>query len=225
MRYVGPRHIVIDDKPTPVPFWEPDRSLEGQIVVIVGGGPSHADIDLDRLSGHRFFAINSACRKVRPIATKDDVLYFNDNSWNENRPELVEDWPGMVVSSNRNVKARLKDAVRRVDVCALTYTMKVPPDYAHASSGHSAACLAAVMGARRILLIGFEGKAVNGRTHGHNDYSQHDLRAYAERFVPGWGGLAPAFKRMDVEVLNCTPNSAVTAFRFADLYAALSGEV
>ena len=222
MRYVGPRQIVIDDKPAPVPFWTPDRAFEGQTVVIVGGGPSHADIDLDALKGVRFIAINSACRKVRPVATAEDILYFSDNSWSERFPGLLTDWPGPVVTSNRNTKARLGDAVRRLDLEPLVHTFQVMIDHVSASSGHAAACLAAVMGAKRIVLIGFEGKFVNGQSHGHSDYRMQDAGPLAERFVPGWFALAPAFDRLGVEVINATPDSAVTCFPVADLYEAIS---
>lgn len=221
MRYVGPRHIVIDDKPVPTPFWEPDRSFEGQTITLIGGGPSHATIDLEVLKSHRFIAINSSCRKVRPVATVNDVLYFTDNSWNENRPELAANWPGSVITANRNVKVRLGDAVRYLDVLALTERMRTGPDFVQASSGHIAACLAAVMGAVRLVLVGFEAQAVNGRTHGHNDYSHHDLADYVERFLPGWKMLAPIFVRMGVDVINATPGSAIKEFRFEPLARAL----
>lgn len=222
MRYVGPRHIVIDNDPTPVPFWMPDRSFEGMTVAIIGSGPSLATLGLDRLRGRRFIAVNSGCRKVRPIATAGDVLYFTDNSWNENRPELASDWPGPIITGNRNAKARLGTRARYIDVTALTETTGAMPDHVQASSGHIAACLAAVMGARRIVLVCFEGKPVNGRTHGHDDYQQHDLAAFDERFIPGWRGLAPAFARMGVEVINATPGSAINAFPIVPLADALA---
>lgn len=221
MRYVGPRQIVIDDKPTPVPFWEPDNSYDGLTVTLIGGGPSHAEFDLALLQGHRFIAINSSCRRVRPIATADDMLYFTDNSWNENHPAYAADWPGPVVCANRHAKARLGDAVRRIDPSALTLFMQAGPDYVQASSGHIAACLAVRMGARRIVLIGFEGQAVNGRSHGHDDYAQRNDEAFEERFLPGWRGLVGAFQRLDVEVLNSTPQSAVREFPFTNLQDAL----
>lgn len=221
MRYVGPRQIVIDDQPAPVPFWGWDRSFEGQAVAVIGGGPSHAMLDLDVLRGHRFIAVNSACRKVRPAATADDLLFFHDNSWAENRPELLTGWPGPVVTSNRNTKARLGEAVHRLNMSALTEGIAALPDYVGASSGHTAACLAAVMGARRVVLIGFECRADGMRTHGHNDYQMHDTGVFAEQFLPGWAGLAPAFERMGVELVNATPGSAITDFRFADFGEAM----
>lgn len=222
VRYVGPRQIVIDDQPAPVPFWEPGRSFEGLTVTIIGGGPSHAELDLDLLRGHRFIAVNSSCRKVRPIATAADLLYFSDNSWAEHWPDLIADWPNPPVTTNRNAKARLGAAVRRLSTPELAEWMGAAIDHVGASSGHIATCLAAIMGARRVVLVGFECQVVAGRTHGHSDYQQDDSAAFVDRFLPGWRGLAPALQRMGVEVLNATPQSAITEFPFLDLRSALA---
>ena len=222
IRYVAPRHIVLDDDPTPVPFWPPDRAFEGLTVTLIGGGPSHADIDLAVLAGHPFIAINSGCRKVRPIATAGDLLYFSDNSWAERYERLLRAWPGPIVTSNRNAKARLGALVRRLDIEALTREIQIMSDRVQASSGHSAACLAAVMGARRIVLCGFECLAIGGRTHGHEDYRLHDLSVFDERFLPGWGALAIAFAERGIEVVNATPRSAIQEFPFLDLAKALA---
>lgn len=222
MRYVAPRHVVVDDAPTPCPYWEPDRVLFGATVLLVGGGPSHARLDLDQVRGWPLIAVNSACRKVQPIATHRDMLVFADNSWNENRPELARAWPGPVISVNRNAKARLGDAVRYLDINALTARLGVLPDWAQASSGHIAAALAAVMGARRLVLVGFECRAIAGRTHGHGDYSQHDVSVFGDRFVPGWVGLAPALARLGLQVVNATPDSAIPCFPFIPLDEALA---
>jgi len=222
MRYVAPREIVIDDQPTPAPFWAPDRAFAGRTVVLIGGGPSHAALDLALLAGRRFIAINSGCRKTRPVATAADLLYFTDNSWHENRPELAAAWPGPVVTGNRNVKIRLGEAVRYLDVTALTAAIGTRADFVQASSGHIAACLAVVMGAWRLVLIGFEAQAVDGRTHGHNDYSQHDVETYRERFLPGWTALAAVFRRRGVEVINATPRSAIEDFPYVDFRSAVA---
>lgn len=217
MRYVGPREVVIDNAPTPTPHWAPTRDFEEQTVAVIGGGPSLGTFDLSALCGKRFIVVNSGCRRLGKVATKDDILYFTDNSWSENRPGLVEKWPGIVVVANRHTKARLGDKVRYIDVTALTARMGVRPDYAQASSAHIGACLAADMGASKICLIGVECCSVSGRTHGHGDYVTQDTFLFESRFIPGWNGLAPAFTRLGVDVVNCTPDSAVTCFRFGEL--------
>jgi len=214
MRYVGPRHIVIDEAPAPVPFWEPDRALVGETVVIIGNGPSLMAASPAAIADVRFVAVNSACRWAASIATPADILYFTDNSWSENRPHLAAEWPGPVVTSNRNAKARLGAAVQYLDIIALTEWAEAPPDAVQASSGHSAAVLAARLGAVRVILLGFDGRRANGRSHWHDDYSEHDDAPYRERFIPGWRMLAPVFAAKGVELINATPGSAIDAVPF-----------
>lgn len=223
MRYVGPRQIVIDGEPTPCPHWTPTQDLAGKTVAIIGSGPQLATFDLNAVRGKPFIVTNSGCRRLRQIATDSDILYFTDNAWNENRPELAAGWPGPVITANRNVKARLGDKVRYIDVTALTLRMAVRADYAQASSGHIAACLAADMGAKKLVLIGFECTTVDGVSHGHKDYTQSDPLIYTNRFLPGWEMLAPAFERRGVEVVNVTPHSAIEWYRRGDLAEEMAG--
>lgn len=216
MHYVGPRQIVIDNLPESetAPVWEPDLRFKDQVVAVIGGGPSHGNLDLEILRGHRFIAVNSSCRKVRPVATKDDMLYFSDNSWNENRPELVDTWPGFAVTSNRNAKMRLGTKVLRIDISELVKRFEVFPDWVYTSSGHASTVLAAALGARKLVLIGFESQVVGGRTHGHDDYYQHDVSAFSHRYLPAWEGLSLLFRRLNLEVVNSTPDSAILDFPF-----------
>lgn len=222
MRYVGERQIVIDENPTPVEFWDFEREKLGGRVIVLGGGPSHVEVDINLLVNIPLLAINSSCRKVEKIAKREDILYFSDNSWAEHYERLVRFWPGRVVSSNRNSKIRLGNLINYLDISRLTEIMQVRSDFVQASSGHSAVCLAACMGVRRIVLIGFEGKMVNGRTHGHDDYQMQDLSSFEERFLPGWRGLASKFKEMNIEIINSTPDSEIKEFKFLPLGEALA---
>jgi hypothetical protein len=227
MRYVGPREYVIDTPPAPPPpYWVPGDDFAGQVVVILGNGPSLATVSPGAIAGTRFIAVNSACRWAAPIATAADPLYFTDNSWHENRPGLAAEWIGPVITSNRYAVLRMQaqsglDACRYLDVRALCEWAGAPPDAVYASSGHSAAVLAARMGAARVVLLGFDGRRVDGRTHWHGDYSEHG-DPYAERFVPGWRALAPALEARGVELVNATPGSAIDAVPIRDLEACLS---
>lgn len=221
MRYVGVRQIVIDDKPVQTPHWAPTRDLAGKTVAVVGSGPSLRTAPLAALRGTRFIAVNSACIPMREYATADDILYFTDNAWNENRPALAAEWPGIVITANRNVKVRLQAAVRYIDVTALSTRMGVRADYSQASSAHIAACLACDMGASKVLLVGMDCRSVGGASHGIDNYPSCDDLLFENRFLPGWRGLADAFTARGTEVVNVTPGSAIEWYRRGDLVGEL----
>lgn len=206
-------------KPEP---WQWTREYEGRAVVIIGNGPSLASFSPDAVAGHPLIAINSACRWAQPVAQAADILFFHDNSWNENHPALADAWPGRIVTSNRYAAARLSPRALKLDVTELTLSLSADHGATHSSSGHSAAALAAAMGARRVVLLGFDGGMRAGRSQWHDDYREQDDAVYRERFVPGWNVLVPSLARVGCEVVNATPASSITAAPFMELAAALS---
>lgn len=92
------------------------------------------------------------------------------------------------------------------------------------SSGHTAISLAISMGASRVCLVAYDMRLVAGREHFHDDYPKRgrDLTLYEKEFVPGFAGWNESARASGVEVLNCTPGSAITEFPFADLDEVLS---
>lgn len=221
IRYVSERHVVIDGNPMPAGFWACEKIYKDKNVLVLGGGPSHVEIDLNLLHDCRIIAVNSSCRKVINVAKKEDILYFSDNSWSEHYIGLIEKWPGLVVTSNRNTKVRLREKVHRLDLQNLTEFMQIKSDYVQGSSGHTSVCLAVYLGAKKVILTGFECKLVNGRSHGHLDYTQSNVHAFEERYIPAWTGLAKRFRELDCEVINSTFDSNVKDFTFLNLKEAL----
>ena len=88
------------------------------------------------------------------------------------------------------------------------------------NSGYSAVHLAAHLGCKRILLCGFD-------MHGPRWHGRHPepLRNAGEGIFAGWiarfGTLAPELEKRGIEVVNCTPGSALTCFPMMDLGEAL----
>ena len=201
--------------------WQWGDDFAGETVVLIGNGPSLAMVAPEAVKGHRLIAINSACRWAAPVAGPTDMLLFNDNSWHENHQDLAAAWPGVIVTSNRYAAARLAPRARRLDVIALTIAVRVHPDATHASSGHTAAALAAAMGARRVVLLGFDGGPRGGRSHWHDDYREADTAVYQDRMLPGWRDLVPGLARMGCEVINATPGSSIDAAPIVPLADAL----
>ncbi len=86
------------------------------------------------------------------------------------------------------------------------------------NSGNTAVALAIAMGAKRVCLVGYDCRIVAGREHFHSEYKgPRDLSLYDNEFRLAFDGWNEAAINSGVEILNCTPGSAITEFPFADL--------
>jgi hypothetical protein len=91
------------------------------------------------------------------------------------------------------------------------------------NSGFQALNLAILKGCRRIVLVGYDMRCVSGKSHFFGDHPQglqqnqdEHYRRYAVRFERAWKSI-----RKPVDIINATPDSALTCFPMMPLYAAL----
>lgn len=88
-------------------------------------------------------------------------------------------------------------------------------------SGANAINLAYLLGAGRIVLLGYDMRE-NGHWHpDHPNPVRHGI--YAERYIPGLNLMAKALRPTGVQVLNASPGSALTCFPMIDLETLLNG--
>lgn len=209
-------------------YWTPSPIFMGQTVFCLASGPSLTPGVVDKVKGRRCIVVNSSCM----LAPWADVLFFTDGSWYEPRRALVATWPGLVISMCRTAKRELPDKVRRVQgigdptLPGGTFPPLGAPHIRQGrSSGHTAVALAVALGASKVPLLGYDMRLVADREHHHNEYQDQgprDLDQYARDFVPAFNGWKDDALKVGVEIINCTPGSAVKEFPFADLDAVLS---
>jgi hypothetical protein len=198
-------------------YWWPEPLFEGRTVFVIGGGPSLDDLDLEPLRDRATIAVNSAGPLLAPWA----LLFFRDLRWFFDHRKIVETWPGHVITTNTAAK-RQADRLRLVRT---THFGEFPPADSgllrHGrTSGHIAVALAVAMRARRIVLLGFDCRMVDGRSHFHDEYKGHEM-LYSADFLPAWKGWGAAAQKAGVEIINATPDSAVAEFPRAELQALL----
>lgn len=188
------------------------RIWEGSTCYIIGGGPSIAKLDLSKFRDKHTIAVNNSYR----IAPWADVLYFMDNIWLKWHEESIKDFPGLVVSSAPAVKDRpnikfLQRGKRRAFDDREGFITR------GSNSGHGGMCLGALFGAKRIVLLGFDMKMVEGE---HNYHDEHDREVppsiYQDQFVRSFEFVKDYFKENNIEVLNATPGSALPTFPIVD---------
>lgn len=182
----------------------PDWS--GDTVVIVASGPSAQGAPLDALKGRaKFIAVNESWR-LCPWA---DMLYACDGAWWRSAKGAL-DFTGMKVTEE--ARAAEEFGLLKVKVCRscdviLTGMTGLLGD--GGNSGFQALNLAVQFGAKNILLVGFDMTLANGE-HWHGRHG-NGLNNPRQNNIQRWLGARWSVPD-GVCVVNCNPDSALTAF-------------
>ena len=203
------------DKPFPVPKRWPESTI-----VIIAGGPSLTAQQVCTVWGTRktgrcrVLAINDAYR----IAPWADVMYFADGSvkwygWHKDRPEF---------KAFRGMRLTIEAADRAPGVHWLKnygqQGLSLIPDgvMSGSNSGHQALNIAIHLGARRIVLLGYDCR-------GDHWFGEHPkpMQMNFDGWIRSYKVIVPELDRIGIKVINASPGSAIDAFKKRELESAL----
>lgn len=211
-------------------FWSIPRDWDGETCFILGGGLSLKSVDVSVLRGRRTIAINNAgLAGSSPCAPWADVHFWHDDRWfrqwvvNDKRRltntghacRVTVQLPGDSCTADLAARSAVVEAARELNVETVerekdkpfsTY----PTRLAGVHSGDRAINLAALKGAARIVLLGFDMKPT-GQWHGEHEKPSRSEN-YATRFMPALRRMSAPLCAYGVEVLNATEDSALDCF-------------
>jgi hypothetical protein len=201
-------------------YWTVPEDWRGATAVCIGGGPSltAAQVEVVRQARDthrhlRVIAINDAWR----LAGFADMLYFCDDKWWQWHHQKLAGWKGGIARLEGGKHdfgdPRIK-VLRNVGRQGLSEERNGLAN--GQNSGYQAIGLAVHLGARRILLLGFDMQArVDAgivKTHWFGDHPGGTSQDVYRTMLPNFESLPPALKKRGVEVVNCTPGSALRVF-------------
>lgn len=183
--------------------------------VIVASGPSltQADMNYCHDSPCHVIVVNDAWR----LAPWADVLYACDLRWIEHYrgvPEFMgQKWTTDPVAAQRYKWNWI--------VGEWGNGLSLDPrkiHYGH-NSGYQALNLAVVrFNAKKIILLGYDMKSVNGKQHFFGDHPEGVARPSPySQFIKNFRTTLPDLKHAGVEVVNCTIDSALDCFKIGEL--------
>jgi hypothetical protein len=152
-------------------------------------------------SGHPTIAVNNTFK----LAPSADMVYAADDQWWRKYYKEAEHCTGRLVSCS-------PVAFPNVLVLKNTGNSGFDKDPScirtGGNSGYQAIHIAAHAGAKRIVLCGFDLRG--GHWHGRHvsPLREHGEGIYA-RWIPRFNTLAVELERLGIEVINCTPGSAL----------------
>ena len=220
--------------------WSVPPIWAGETVFCIASGPSLTHVDLS--------CLDDPDRPGRVIVVNDnylrcpsaDILYFCDHKWwrwHTSRPELRNAFAGFrglkvtldkrVAEQDRKIKW-LQDGGWNPGQGVVGLDARPTHLRNGRNSGFQALHLAVHLGARRIVLLGYDMKVgLGGEEHWFG--SHRDETGRARKTAPGaiasWArhfeSLVEPLKARGVEVLNAAPGSAIGCFPRVELAAVL----
>ena len=194
-----------------------DPIFLGDTIYIVGGGPSLKGFDFNRLQSKTVIAVNKAFFHL-PFA---QVLYWSDTRFYE--------WYGKEVDLFKGIKVTCRSQPRKADIINLINTGKTGLETMAyglrdgGNSGYAAINLAYHLGAKRIVLMGFDMQTNGKETHWHEGYSSTaNTDTMARLMVPNFDTLVEPLEKRKVKVYNASQLSVLTCFPKISLEEALS---
>lgn len=187
------------------------------ITACIGGGPSLTKDQVDYVRGKAFvIAINDAYR----LAPWAEVLYACDLKWWDWHYKETEGFKGVRITQDPAAKDKYPDLeyIRG----AAKDGISLDPSVIHTgrNSGYQAVNLAVLLGAKKIILLGYDHRFPKNQAHWFGDHPD-GVRSWYIRWMPGWKIAAKQLERLDIEVINCTPGSALRVFKCRALKDAL----
>lgn len=199
--------------------------FKGETVVCIATGPSLCEEDVDYIKNRApVIAINNAYE----VAPWCDILYAGDYKWwgwyaktGRSTGRGAISIPGLKLSLYPKTEKRWPDVKTLYNAGTFGLDDRPWAVKTGQNSGYAAINLAVHTGAKRIVLIGYDQK--NGPQH---FFGQHPTPAapgghkdgdIANTWRPNFNNLVEPLKERDIEIVNCTRDTALECFPMAGL--------
>lgn len=185
--------------------------------MVLGGGHSITALGHDKIIPKfegRYPTI--ACNNAFILADWAEVLFGADSRWWQTNAWALHKHVGWYKVTRRAPPGRMPFPIRCVNADHKGGLSLDPTVIRGRNSGHMALNVATLMGAKKVVLIGFD-LHTRGPTHFH---ALHQKPANIEAFKTWLGDFdlaKPILEKAGIEVLNANKQSALKAFPFCEL--------
>lgn len=198
-------------KPWPIPnIWKDST------VYIIGGGPSINDLDIDLLKGQKVLGTNVSFKYYPWI----DAVYFGDCSLYGRIHDDLLKFGGLKITSCNRAPDKGWPGVKRIcrgKPSGIDSSRRFRISW-NGNSGSSAINVAYWLGAKRIVLIGFDMRRVDKAKNFHNDYQEEkpDFSPF-KRYLRHFRQISHDANSLGLEILNASPVSLIEEFPIVKL--------
>lgn len=198
----------------------------GAVVAILGGGPGLTPAAVDAC--RRVAIVTAVINNSVEAAPWADMLYFCDKKrWYDHHRGTVRAY----ARAGRGVIVTLENQELAQEIPGLICLRRGPTfglaeDPPFVATGGTSLCqvlnLFVHLSVKRALLVGFDMRPVAGRMHWHKNHPVPTPLTAVDQWIKGLCAASPHLVRRGLEVINCTPDSALDCFPRQTLMEALA---
>lgn len=206
--------------------WQPEAIYPDSTIYILGGGPSLNKVNFDLIKDKVVIGVNNSYGD--PIKDQDGVLikyvprdwvnicWFGDTRWWNWHEEYLADFKGLIFScSPKSSKIEIINNLKRGKPKGIETNGNISWNK---SSGGSAINLAYYLGAKQIVLLGYDMKQEKGHNNWHTDHKNAQTKGQVyQRFITAFPIIKEEADGLGLKIYNGNPDSALTVFPFINL--------
>jgi hypothetical protein len=195
-------------------YWNPPKMFDGKTVFIVGGGTSLRSFNFNLLKDKSVIGCNDAYK----FGDLCQVCVFGDKAWLNYHKDFRKDFKGIMVTIHRTLDR--PQAWNENDIKVMKkerrgfYTTGWQLAW-NDNTGALAVNLAAILGAKEIVLLGFDMHlGTDGQANWHPNLKEKPKTESYPRFVKGFRDLKYGMDKLrpDIRVINVNNNSSLPWF-------------
>lgn len=195
-------------------FFELPTLWPSSTVYILGGGPSLTNFDVNLLKGRRVIAVNNAYK----LAPWIPVMYYGDCRWLQQHKQELLNFAGLKLTTCPTHLKRPGILVLRKESGRKGISFNKKFVLWNGNSGGCAVNIAVQLGAKKIVLLGFDMRKIDGECNWHREHPDADNKRKDpyHKFLKNFEKIADDLKRKEIECINATPDSALKLFPIVD---------
>lgn len=184
------------------------------VVVVLASGPSLIQEDIEATKGLPTIAVNSTIF----TAPHSGYCYAYDDKWWVTYGDEVKKLGCEMLSCS--IKSHIFGITKVPKTSAKEFDGQ---SAIGTSSGQHAICCAIMMGAKKVILLGFDCQHTDGKRHHHEDHPKGFGNAdRPERWIKEHQALASGAEKLGVRIINCTRQTALKCYEQKPLSEALN---
>jgi hypothetical protein len=176
---------------------------------ILASGPSLNKEDVDAIKGKGTVIVINDNYKMAPWA---DYLYYCDPKWyhwHADNPEFQHFQGQIWTQDETTAKENGFNYIKSTPGEGISTDPRVI--YQGSNSGFQAINLAYHLGARKIILLGYDMQLTNGQNHWFGKHPDGVISSY-KNWIGYYNRLADDAKTKNLDIINCSRQTALTCF-------------